>query len=202
LIGGPGYDAEPTVSPDGRFVIFTSTRGGDLDLYRFEVETGEVIQLTETLGYDGGAFFSRDSQRIVWRASRPTGAAADQYQALLSNDVVEPGALNIFVANADGSDVRQITDMPGANWAPFFHPDGERVLFSSNFHTLDEGGREFDIFMVDLNGENIEQITHSGTFDAFPMFSYDGTKIAFASNRRGDRAPSRDTHVFVADWVD
>lgn len=202
LIGGPGYDAEPTVSPDGRFVIFTSTRGGDLDLYRFEVETGEVIQLTETLGYDGGAFFSRDSQRIVWRASRPTGAAADQYQALLSNDVVEPGALNIFVANADGSDVRQITDIPGANWAPFFHPDGERVLFSSNFHTLDEGGREFDIFMVDLNGENIEQITHSGTFDAFPMFSYDGTKIAFASNRRGDRAPSRDTNVFVADWVD
>lgn len=202
LIGGPGYDAEPTVSPDGRFVIFTSTRGGDLDLFRFEVETGEIIQLTETIGYDGGAFFSRDSERIVWRASRPTGVEADQYQALLSNDVVEPGALNIFVANADGSDVRQITDMPGANWAPFFHPDGERVLFSSNFHTLDEGGREFDIFMVDLNGDNLEQITHSGTFDAFPMFSYDGTKIAFASNRRGDRAPSRDTNVFVADWVD
>ena len=202
LIGGPGYDAEPTVSPDGRYVVFTSTRSGDLELYRYEVATGETIQLTDELGYDGGAFFSPDSRRILWRASRPTGEAADRYRALLADYAVEPGALNLFVADIDGSNARQITDLPGANWAPFFHPSGEKVLFSTNHHTLDEGGREFDLFLVDLDGGEPQRVTFSGTFDAFPMFSPDGTRLVFASNRRGDRAPSRDTNVFVADWVE
>lgn len=202
LIGGEGYDAEPTVSPDGRFIIFTSTRSGDLELYRYEVATGETLQLTDTLGYDGGAFFSPDGSQIVWRASRPTGEAADQYRALLAQDAVTPGAMNLFVADADGSNARQVTDLPGANWAPFFHPSGEKILFSTNHHTLAAGGREFDLFLLDLASGDMERVTHSGTFDAFPMFSPDGTQLVFASNRRGDRAPSRDTNVFVADWVD
>ena len=202
LIGGEGYDAEATVSPDGRFVVFTSTRSGDLELWRYEIATGEVLQLTDELGYDGGAFFSPDSEQIVWRASRPTGEAAETYRQLLADGLVEPGALNIYVADIDGSNVRQVTDLPGANWAPFFHPDGQRILFSSNHHTLDEGGRVFDIFMVDGDGTGLEQITHSGTFDAFPMFSFDGSRIVFASNRNVSRTESRDTNVFVADWVD
>ncbi|GAB5518011.1 MAG: hypothetical protein RhofKO_02620 [Rhodothermales bacterium] len=202
LIGGPGYDAEPTVSPDGKYVIFTSTRSGDLELYRYELATGETVQLTDELGYDGGAFFSRDSQQIVWRASRPTGEAGENYQRLLSENQVQPGALNIFVADIDGTNVRQVTDLPGANWAPFFHPSGDKVLFSSNHHTLDQGGRVFDVFLINTDGTDMKQITHSGTFDAFPMFSYDGTKLVFSSNRNGSRTPSRDTNVFVADWVE
>ena len=110
--------------------------------------------------------------------------------------------LNVFVANADGSDAPQITDLPGANWAPFFHPGGEHVVFTSNHHTMAEGGRVFDLFMIGVDGTGMEQITHSGTFDAFPMFSFDGKKLAFASNRRTDREPSRDTNIFVADWID
>ena len=199
---GEGYDAEATVSPDGRFVIFTSTRSGDLELWRYELETGEALQLTSELGYDGGAFFSRDSQKIVWRASRPEGEDADVYRSLLEEGLVEPSALDIYVADIDGSNVQRVTELPGANWAPFFHPDGDRVLFTSNHHTLDEGGREFDIFMVDLNGENMERITFSGTFDAFPMFSFDGSKLAFASNRTADGNPTDDTNIFVADWVE
>ena len=202
LVGGEGYDAEMTVSPDGRYAVFTSTRSGDLELWRLDLETGALLQLTDELGYDGGAFFSPDGQKIVWRASRPTGPDADAYRALLADDTVQPGALNLFVANADGSDARQITDLPGANWAPFFHPSGERVLFASNHHTLAEGGREFDLFLVDLEGGAPERVTVSGTFDAFPMFSPDGTRLVFASNRRADRAESRETNVFVADWVE
>ncbi len=202
LIQSEFYDAEATVSPDGRYIIFTSTRSGDLQLWRYEIESGEYLQLTDEPGYDGGAFFSRDSHKIVWRASRPEGDELTTYQNLLEQGVVEPGELQIFVMDIDGSNKQQVTDLPGANWAPFFHPDGERVLFSSNHHTLDEGGREFDIFMIGLDGSNLTRITKSGTFDAFPMFSYDGTKLVFSSNRNVERVPSRDTNVFIADWVE
>lgn len=202
LIGGEGYDAEATVSPDGRYVIFTSTRSGDLDLWRYDMETGDTLQLTDELGYDGGAFFSRDSQKIVWRASRPTGEAAEVYKNLLTEGLVEPSALDIYVADIDGSNVQRVTQLPGANWAPFFHPDGQRVLFTSNHHMMAQGGRVFDLFIINLDGTGLEQVTHSGTFDAFPMFSFDGTKLAFSSNRNVAREESRDTNVFVADWVD
>ncbi len=202
LIGGDGYDAEATVSPDGKYIIFTSTRSGDLELWRYEIETKEYLQLTDKLGYDGGAFFSFDSKKIVWRASRPEGQAANAYKELLEKGLVEPKALNIFVADIDGKNVQQITDLPGANWAPFFHPSDKKILFSSNHHSMEQGGRLFDVFMINLDGTGLEQITHSGTFDAFPMFSFDGKKLVFASNRRADRTPTRDTNIFVADWVE
>ena len=200
LIGGNGYDAEATVSPDGRYVVFTSTRSGDLELWRFEIETGDLLQLTDQLGYDGGAFFSADSKKIVWRASRPQGERAETYRSLLAEGFVEPNALNIFISDIDGSNVVQVTDLPGANWAPFFHPDGERILFTSNHHSMNEQGRLFDIFMIGVDGQNLEQITHSGTFDAFPMFSHDGRYLVFASNRNASRQESRDTNVFIAEW--
>lgn len=202
LIGGEGYDAEPTVSPDGKYVIYTSTRSGDLELWRYELATGENIQITDELGYDGGAFFSPDSRKIVWRASRPEGQAAADYQELLAQGLVEPKALNIFVADIDGKNVKQVTDLSGANWAPFFHPSGEKILFCSNHHSQEYGGRLFDIFMINIDGTELQQITHSGTFDAFPMFSYDGNKLVFASNRNVDRMESRVTNIFVADWVE
>lgn len=202
LIGGEGYDAEATVSPDGKYIVFTSTRSGDLDLWRYDLETGEYLQLTNAPGYDGGAFFSADSKQIVWRASRPQGDDAETYKKLLADGFVEPKSLNIYVADIDGKNVRKITDLPGANWAPFFHPDGKKILFCSNHHSMNKGGRIFDIFMINVDGTGLEKITNSGTFDAFPMFSFDGKKLVWCSNRRADRKPSRDTNVFVADWVD
>lgn len=202
LIGGEGYDAEATVSPDGKYIIFTSTRSGDLELWRYEIKTGKYLQLTNTLGYDGGAFFSRDSKKIVWRASRPQGDQAEPYKKLLSEGYVEPKVLNIFVADIDGKNAKQVTHLPGANWAPFFHPNGKKILFCSNHHSVDRGGRIFDIFMINVNGTGLEKITNSETFDAFPMFSYDGKKIVFSSNRRTDRKPLHNTNVFVADWIE
>ncbi|OGU97991.1 MAG: hypothetical protein A3J84_07505 [Ignavibacteria bacterium RIFOXYA2_FULL_37_17] len=202
LIGGKGYDAEATVSPDGKYIIFTSTRSGDLELWRYEIKTQKYLQLTNTLGYDGGAFFSRDSKHIVWRASRPQGEGAETYKKLLSEGYVEPKELNVFVADIEGKNAKQVTHLPGANWAPFFHPDGKKILFCSNNHSVDKGGRIFDVFMINIDGTGLEKITSSETFDAFPMFSYDGKKIVFCSNRRGDRKPSRDTNVFVADWIE
>lgn len=202
LISGEGYDAEATVSPDGKYIIFTSTRSGDLELWRYEIATKEIIQLTNELGYDGGAFFSNDSKKIVWRASRPQEEAANDYIKLLTQGLVEPKELNIFIADINGKNKQQVTNLPGANWAPFFHPDGKRILFASNHHSQQQGGRLFDIFMINIDGTGLEQITNSGTFDAFPMFSFDGIKLVFASNRRADRKQSRDTNIFVADWIE
>lgn len=202
LIGGKGYDAEATASPDGKYIIFTSTRSGDLELWRYEIKTKKFLQLTNELGYDGGAFFSRDSKHIVWRASRPKGEDAEAYKKLLVDGYVEPKELNIFIADVNGKNAKQVTNLAGANWAPFFHPTGKKVLFCSNHHSEKEGGRKFDIFMINIDGTGLEQITNSGLFDAFPMFSFDGKKLVFCSNRRADRKASRDTNVFVADWID
>ena len=115
---------------------------------------------------------------------------------------MQPSHLNIWVANADGSDARQVTDLEGANWAPYFHPSDQKIVFTSNHHTMAQGGREFDLFMINLDGSDLVRITHSGTFDAFPMFSPDGSKLVFASNRNVSRTESRDTNIFVADWVE
>jgi Tol biopolymer transport system component len=198
LTDNPGYDAEATVCAVDGSIISTSTRDGDLELYRMDSDGKNVKRLTSTPGYDGGAFFSADCKQIIWRASRPTGDALADYQRLLAQDLVRPSRLELYIANADGSDPRQITYLNSAAFAPYLHPNGKRILFSSNF--ADPLGREFNIWAIDTDGTNLEQITYTDGFDGFPMFSPDGTKLAFASNRHN--AKERETDVYVADWVD
>lgn len=199
LTDSPGYDAEATVSPDGKRVVFTSTRDGDLDIYVMDIDGKNVKRLTNTPGYDGGAFFSPDGQKIVYRASRPnTDKELKEYQDLLKEGLVRPTKLEIFVMNADGSEQQQVTNTGKANFCPFFHPNGRKIIFSSNFE--DPKGREFDLYMIDIEGHGLERVTYTGKFDGFPMFSPDGKRLVWASNRNG-KAPT-DTNIFVADWVE
>ena len=198
LTDTPAYDAEATVCPVDGAIIFTSTRDGDLELYRMDADGGNVKRLTETPGYDGGGFFSRDCSKIVWRASRPTGEALTDYQALLADGLIRPGELEIWVANPDGSEARQVTQLGGANFAPYFYPDGSRIIFSSNHDN--ESGREFNIWAINVDGTGLEQITHTEGFDGFPMFSPDGEWLAFASNR--NQGKPGETDVYLARWVD
>ncbi|MCS7162282.1 MAG: hypothetical protein NZ958_02975 [Bacteroidia bacterium] len=195
-----GYDAEATVSPNGRYLVFTSQRGGDLDLWLYDFSTQELRQLTHDLGYDGGAFFGPDSRTIVWRASRPRGPQAETYRQLLAQNLIEPTELQIFIMHLDTLIPRQVTHLPGANWAPFFHPKGDRIIFSSNHHSLHEGGRRFNLFLIRTDGTGLEQVTFDPQFDAFPMFSPDGKKIIWASNRGGTKP--RETNLFLAEWVE
>lgn len=196
LTDSPHYDAEATVCAVDGSILFTSTRNGDLDLYRMNRDGSNVVQLTDALGYDGGAFFSKDCSQILWRASRPTGKAREDYERLLGDGLVRPSKLEIFVANSDGSNARQLTYLGAESFAPSFHPSGKRVLFSTNF--ADAGGREFDVWAVNTDGTNLERITYAAGFDGFPMFSPDGTKLAFSSNR--NQANDGETDVYVADW--
>lgn len=197
LTDNDAYDAEATVCPVDGSVIFTSTRDGDLDLYRMDPDGSNVQRLTEAPGYDGGAFFSADCSKIVWRASRPReGVELEDYRSLLAQDLVRPSKLEIWVANADGSEARQITYLDAASFAPYFLPSGERVIFSSNYG--DPRGREFDLWAIDVDGTDLERITFTPQFDGFPMVSPDGTRLAFASNR--NQAEPGETNVFVAEW--
>jgi len=194
-----GYDAEGTIAPDGSKILFTSTRSGDLELYEMNLDGSDVRQLTDELGYDGGAFHSADGEWIVWRSSRPeTPEEVARYQDLLSRDLVMPGQVELMVMRRDGSEKRQITENGAANFAPYFFPDSERIIFSSNMNNPRSGN--FDLFAINRDGTGLEQITFDDTFDGFPMFSPDGTKIIWESNRNA--ANPGDTNVFIADWVD
>lgn len=199
LTNEPGYDAEATVSPKGDKIIFTSTRSGDLELYTINLDGSDVKQITSGLGYDGGAFFSPDGSKIIWRASRPeTPEAQKEYKDLLAQGLVEPTDMELYIANADGSDAKKITSLGKANWAPFFTPDGKKILFSSNHNS--ERGFPFNLYMINIDGSGLEQVTFDSTFDSFPMFSPDGKKLVWASNRFN--GGNRDTNLFVADWAD
>jgi Tol biopolymer transport system component len=195
-----GYDAEGTVCAKDGSIVFTSVRDGDLELYRMDRDGKNVVRLTHTPGYDGGAFFNGDCTRIVWRAARPKpGPELDEYRALLAQHLVRPTKLEIYVANADGSDATQLTYLDAASFAPSFYPSGKRVLFATNYG--DPQGREFDLWAVDDSGARLERVTHAPGFDGFPMFSPDGSLLAFSSNRNTP-AGSHDTHVFVAHWAE
>ena len=194
-----GYDAEATFSPAGDRIVFTSTRDGDLELYSMAPDGSDVVRLTDRPGYDGGAFYSPDGSKIIWRADYPEeGPELDDYMRLLAEGLIRPGELEILVMDADGSNQRQVTNVGGANFAPYWHPSGEKIIFSSNHH--DPDGRDFELYMINLDGTGLTQITYSEGFDGFPVFSPDGRYLVFGSNR--NNGDSNDTNVFIAEWVD
>lgn len=199
LTNSHGYDAEATVSPLGDKIIFTSTRDGDPELYTMNLDGSDQTRLTHECGYDGGAFFSQDGKKIVFRASRPiTDKELQDYGELVQDGMVRPTALEIFTMDADGKNMVQVTRAGKASFAPFFHPDRKRIIFSSNMNS--KNGRDFDLYIINIDGSGLEQITFNDTFDGFPMFTNDGKKLIFASNRFSIKPG--DTNIFIADWID
>jgi TolB protein len=195
----PLYDAEGTLSPDGRTIVFTSLRDGDLNIYTMRVDGTHLKKLTTTLGYDGGPFFSPDGKHIVYRAMHPqTARDSADYRGLIGRNLVRPTFMEIWVMDADGRNQRQVTKLGGANFAPYFHPDGRRIIFASNHKN--PRSRNFDLYLIGMDGTGLEQVTTDAEFDAFPQFSPDGRRLVWASNRHGS-VPG-ETNIFVADWVE
>ena len=194
-----GYDAEATISRDGKKIVFTSTRDGDIDIYTMEANGRNVRRLTTAVGYDGGPFFSPDGKSIVYRAHHPeTPQEIADYKELLKSHSLRPTRFELWVMNADGSNKRRLTDFRAASFAPFFHPDGKRIIFASNLH--DPRSRNFDLYMINVDGSGLERITYHEAFDSFPMFTSDGKRLVWASNRY--QAKPGDTNIFIADWVE
>jgi TolB protein len=199
LVSSPGYDAEATVSPKGDKIVFTSSRSGDLELWTMDIDGRNPKQVTNTLGYDGGAFFSPDGRKLVFRASRPkTEEEIKEYKDLLAQGLVAPTQMELFTCNVDGTNLKQVTSLGKANWAPFYHPSGKKIIFSSNHAS--KKGYDFQLFMINEDGTGLEQITNQSVFNSFAMFSPDGKKIVFSSNRNNHGG--HDTNVFIADWVE
>jgi TolB protein len=191
------YTAEGTLSPDGRTIVFTSLKDGDLDIYAMNTDGSNVRRLTNAPGYDGGPFFSPDGKHIVYRAWHPTDTALAGYRALLGQRLVRPNRMEIWIMDADGSSQHQITNLGGANFAPFYTPDGKRIIFSSNY--TNPHSRNFDLYLINPDGSGLAQVTTHPEFDGFPMFSPDGTKLVWEGNRRGQSIEQLD--IFMADWV-
>jgi TolB protein len=199
-----GYDAEGTACfKDGR-IIFTSSRDGDLDLYIMDPKKPGLkpVRVTNTPGYDGGAYFSPDCSRIVWRANHPEGEKLQKYRELLKKNLVGPSRLEIWVADADGRNKRQVTKLGAVSFSPYFLPDNRRVIFSSNVKS--PHSPNFDLYVIDPYAKDpektLEQVTFSPVFESFPMFSPDGKYLAFASNRNAKKRG--ETNIFIAEWVD
>ena len=194
----PGYDAEATIAPDG-LIVFTSVRDGDMEIYSMKSDGSDVRRLTSRPGPDGGPFFSWDGKLVAFRGRPlPPGPELDDYRALLKEGLWRPTELELFVMDRDGKNLRQLTKLGGANFAPSWHPDGKRLIFASNIH--DPKKRNFDAYLINLDGSGLERVTFNETFDGFPMFSPDGKHLVFASNRNA--RVEGETNVFIADWVE
>ena len=200
IYGSDVYDAEATLSPDGETIVFTSAESGDLEIYTMDTDGSNVQRLTHETGYDGGPFFSPDGSKIVYRAHHPEDPAdVEDYQRLLARGLIRPRQLDVWVMDADGSNKVRVTNNGAANFGPFFHPSGERIIFSSNMH--DPTGRDFDLYLIGVDGTGLERVTVHPDFDGFPMWSpVDPTRFVFASNRGGD--VEGETNVYLAEWVD
>jgi Tol biopolymer transport system component len=196
-----GYDAEGTIAPDGKKIVFTSARDGDLEIYDMNVDGTQQRRLTNELGYDGGAWHSQDSQWIVWRASRPkTPDEVAHYKELFAKNLVMPTKLEIMLMRADGSDKRQVTHNGAANFAPYFHPNGKQIIFASNVNNPNPRSPNFDLYLINRDGTGLEQITFDEGFDGFPMFTADAKHLIWGSTRNGKTETQ--TNIFIADWVE
>jgi Tol biopolymer transport system component len=191
------YTAEGVLSPDGKTIVFTSLKDGDLDIYTMNVDGTNVRQLTHTHGYDGGPWWSPDGKKIVYRAHHTDSTDRADYDQLLARHLVKPSKVELFVMNADGGDQRQLTHLGGANFGPSWTVDGRKIIFASNYKDPRSGN--FDLYLTNLDGTGLEQLTFREEFDGFPMFSPDGKRVIWASNRLGKT--SGETNLFVADWT-
>ncbi len=197
LTDTPGYDAEATVNWKKDRIVYTSLASGDLELWTMKTDGSGKKRITTSEGYDGGAVFSRDGSKLVWRAHHPdTPEKASRAKELLKDNLTAPMKMELFVADADGANAKQITNFGCASFAPTFTPGGKKILFSSNKHKCDS--RDFELYLINLDGTGLEQVTSFGGFTSFPEFSPDGRKLAFASSYKS--TGNYEFNIFTADW--
>tara|TARA_B100000809_G_C15120572_1_gene524109 strand:- start:600 stop:1631 length:1032 start_codon:yes stop_codon:yes gene_type:complete len=203
LTNVPGYNAETTIHPTERKVIFTSMREGDIDLYEMDYDGNNIKRITKEFGYDGGAFYSPDGNSIIWRAWYPSNdEEKEKWSTNLSNRYIDAVPLDIYMAKRDGSNKKRLTNNGATNWSPSWHPDGKHIVFSSNMDDWREDynafGSNFELYMIHVDTLKLQRLTNNDTFDSFPVISQNG-KIIFSSNRNAENP--RQTNIFIGSIV-
>jgi TolB protein len=193
-----GYDAEGTVNWKTGRIVYTSVASGDLELWTMGADGSGKKQITNKVGYDGGAVFSRAGDKLVWRANYPkTQEETARYKSLLADHLTAPMKMEIIVADADGHNAKTVTNFGCASFAPTFTPDGRKILFSSNKAECDS--RKFELYLMNLDGTGLEQVTSFGGFTSFPEFSPDGSTLVFCSDK--DARERYEFNIFTAKWT-
>jgi TolB protein len=203
LTDDSSYDAEGTIDWHTGWLYFTSTRDGDLDIYRGKLTDNgltDIHRLTDEVGYDGGPFISYDGKTVVYRRGKlDTPEAEAEYKDLLAKHLVKPSKLELWAMDSDGSNKRQLTSNGAANFAPFLHPDNRTLVYASNVHDTEQH-RRFELYAMPIDGgQEPVRVTYGGEFEGFPMFSPDGRYLVWCSNR--NHANARETNVFIAEWI-
>ena len=204
LTNSEGYDAEATVHPFEEKIIFTSLRDGDIDLYEMDYDGNNLKRITSDFGYDGGAFYSPDGTKIVWRGWYPKNEKEIiQWKNNIKKNYIESVPLDIFIADRDGKNKIQLTNNGATNWSPSWHPSGEYIVFSSNkddwLDEFDSYGPNFELYLMQISTGKLTRLTYNSTFDSFPVFSKDGSKIVYSSNRNAENP--RQTNIFISDFI-
>jgi Tol biopolymer transport system component len=182
LTNNHAYDAECAFAPDGRWIVFTSLRTGDAELFAMRANGSDVVQLTHTRGYDGGPFFSPDGKRMVYRSDR---AGNDLLQIYVA-DIVRDRAGNIVGLKRE----RQLTKDQNVNWGPYWHPDGKHIIYATSIH----GHQNYELYLMRRDGSHKTRVTFTDGFDGLPVLSPDGKYLMWSSKRTTDHT----TQVFIA----
>ena len=182
LTDNNAYDAECAFSPDGQWIVFTSDRTGDAELYAMRANGDDVVRLTNKKGYDGGPFFSPDGKRMVYRSDRKGN---DLLQIFVA-DVVRDRSGKITALRRE----RQLTNGQNVNWGPYWHPDGRHVIYATSVH----GHQNYELYLMRADGSRKVRITFTQGFDGLPVFSPDGKYLMWSSKRTADNT----TQVFIA----
>ena len=178
------YDAEVSVAPNGKWILFGSERTGKMELWKAEPDGSNPVQLTHLDGLEpGGAFIFRDGKTIIFRAWKSEDAKSGKRGL----------PMNLYTIQADGTGLKQLTNDGGTNWSPFPAPDGHHYVFVKVLEP-----HNYEVFLGDLNSTEQVRLTYNDAFDGYPSISPDGHWLVFTSTRGG--APgSHTTGVFLED---
>lgn len=204
VIDRPGYTAECSYSPDARHILYAqvdeekSNEQGrpDADLWVYDTETEDHTILVEAEGYDGGPFFSPDGKWICYRSDRKGNNLLQLFVSELAYD--ETGKITGISREI------QLTDNRHVNWAPFWHPSGEYLLYATS--QVSHGN--YEVFAIPFDADNPEErhepirITHAAGFDGLPVFSNDGEYMMWTAQRGDDRSPDgkASSQLWIAKW--
>lgn len=193
LFEQPGYSAECAFSPTGRFIVYTNvnpeTRDGDIWVYDTLKETR--VPLVTAKGYDGGPFFSPDGKKICYRSDRKGDGNLQIFVADLAQEPSTFGEEGEETLGAITGIEREraVTDNGHVNWAPYWHPSGDFLVYA----TSEVGHDNYEVFSVeapvgdraDAKPEDLKRrrLTFAAGFDGLPSFSKDGKWMLWTSQR-------------------